>query len=339
MFKRLKKVKRKALIMLILILAFFIFVLYLYNLDFGKNKEIQYGATFSHKYAKELGLDWQEAYVNVLDDLRIKKLRLMAYWDELEMAQGQYTYQELDWLLAMAEQRQVEVILVIGRRQPRWPECHDPVWLDQSTTSEQQQAELVMIKSAIKHFQDFDNIIAWQVDNEPFLKVFGICPEFDKDFYQEKIALVQSLDERPIIITESGELSIWAGAAKISPIIGTSVYRSTWNPVYGKFFYPLPPAFYVIKEKLVKMISPLEEVFVSELQLEPWSDRSIVNIPIAEQLQLMSIEKFKDNLVYTRKIGFDSIYLWGVEWWYYLKVSHGITDYWDTAKELIKENS
>jgi len=87
------------------------------------------------------------------------------------------------------------------------------------------------------------------------------------------------------------------------------------------------------------MISPLEEVFVSELQLEPWSDRSIVNIPIAEQLQLMSIEKFKDNLVYTRKIGFDSIYLWGVEWWYYLKVSHGITDYWDTAKELIKENS
>jgi hypothetical protein len=195
------------------------------------------------------------------------------------------------------------------------------------------------LERVVDHYRPFSNISAWQVDNEPFLNIFGECPDLDRDFYKQKVALVQGLDDRPIIITESGELSIWVGAARISPILGTSVYRSTWNPVYGKFFYPLPPAFYVIKEKLVKLVSPLEEVFVSELQLEPWSDRPITEISITDQLNLMSIDKFNDNIEYTQKIGFDSIYLWGVEWWYWLKVNHGITDYWDGAKTIIKENS
>ena len=47
-------------------------------------EDIEFGVTFSNKYATQLGLDWQDAYIKTLDDLNVKKLRLIAYWDETE---------------------------------------------------------------------------------------------------------------------------------------------------------------------------------------------------------------------------------------------------------------
>jgi len=41
--------------------------------------EIKYGVTFSQFFAQQMGLDWRKAYLAVLDDLKVKKLRLIAY--------------------------------------------------------------------------------------------------------------------------------------------------------------------------------------------------------------------------------------------------------------------
>ena len=44
-----------------------------------------YGVTFSLPYARDtLGLDWQKAYLAVLDDLKVGHIRIPAYWTELE---------------------------------------------------------------------------------------------------------------------------------------------------------------------------------------------------------------------------------------------------------------
>lgn len=46
--------------------------------------DINYGVTFSSRYAEAIGLNWREAYIKTLDDLGSKNLRLVAYWDEIK---------------------------------------------------------------------------------------------------------------------------------------------------------------------------------------------------------------------------------------------------------------
>ena len=48
----------------------------------------------------------------------------------------------------------------------------------------------------------------------------------------------------------------------------------------------------------------------------------------------MDIEKFKEIISYARKTSFETQYLWGIEWWYYLKEKHEHPEFWAAAKKL-----
>jgi hypothetical protein len=67
-------------------LIIFLFVVFLVSRGwvYGKD-ELSYGVTYSGQQAKSLGLDSQNVYLEILDDLKVKKIRLSAYWDEVEM--------------------------------------------------------------------------------------------------------------------------------------------------------------------------------------------------------------------------------------------------------------
>jgi hypothetical protein len=65
-----------------------------------QQEKIIWGATFSQKHAQDLGLDWQETYLSILDDLQVKHLRLIAYWDLIEPENNQYHFDALDSGLA-----------------------------------------------------------------------------------------------------------------------------------------------------------------------------------------------------------------------------------------------
>ena len=173
--------------------------------------EVTFGVTFSQIFAEDMGLDWQKTYRAILDDLRVRKLRLVAYWQKIEPRPGQYQFEDLDWQIKEADRRDAEVILAIGRKVPRWPECHIPDWAKNLSESEQQERILLLLTEIVKHYSGNETIKAWQVENEPFLSGFGICPKFDKRFLDKEIALVRQLnfDQRPIIVTASGELSSW----------------------------------------------------------------------------------------------------------------------------------
>ena len=86
-----------------------------------------------------------------------------------------------------------------------------------------------MLEKTVNHFKDRSEIIYWQVENEPLLDIFGICPKSDIEFLQKEVDLVRSLDDRKIIITASGEASFWERESKISDIFGTTLYRTVWN--------------------------------------------------------------------------------------------------------------
>jgi len=310
-------------------------VIWLYLGDFSKGKTIEYGASFSQKYAAELNLDWPEAYLALLDDLQVKKLRLMAYWDLLEPEMGNYNFADLDWQINEAKSRSAEIILAIGHRLPRWPECHWPNWTYTLNQSQREEQILQLIRTVIERYQNDSSITAWQVENEPFLRIFGECPAPNNNFYKQEIKLIKLLDARPVVVTESGELSTWLRAANLADYVGTSVYRITWNKHFGYLYYPLPPAYYYLKARLVKWLTPVKDIFISEMQMEPWLGLPVVWTSLEDQARSMDLERFIKNFNYVKRSGLSPIYFWGAEWWYWLK-EQGDRGIWEAAKEIFK---
>jgi len=137
------------------------------------------------------------------------------------------------------------------------------------------------------------------------------------------------------LVTDSGELSIWIRAARRGDIFGTTMYRTVWNRVVGELTYPLPPSFFRFKRAITELVVGQKPMIVIELQGEPWGPKLIYETPLDEQLKTMNPEKFKDILEYIKGTGFDTFYLWGVEWWYYLR-QNGHPEYWEKVKNLIE---
>ncbi len=328
----LKKIALALLILLILVIAF---------LSLGRApqaEEISWGVTFSQKYAEDLGFDWREVYLALIDDLGAKKIRIAFHWDTFEPERGQYNYDDLDWKIRIAEERGVKVIPVIGIKVPRWPECHIPLWAEEIGKEAQQERVLKKIEKIVVRYRESEAILSWQVENEPFLK-FGNCPWYDKSFLFKEIDLVRSLDpETPILITESGEQSTWFPAARIADIVGTTMYRRTWWHSAGGFYaeYPIPAVQYYRKAWLIDLIFG-KEVICVELQAEPWGPAPTYVISLEEQEKTMTPEIFKGDIEYAKNTGLSTFYFWGAEWWYWMKEKHNQPEYWQEAQKLFQD--
>jgi len=311
------------------------FLIYMFTGQVEPAPKVAFGVTFSQTFAEDMSLDWQKTYLAMLDDLRVRKLRLVAYWPRIEPNQGNYSFEDLDWQIKEAGRRDAEVILVIGRKVPRWPECHIPDWAKNLSELKQQERILLLLTEIVKHYSGNETIKAWQVENEPFLSGFGVCPEFDKQFLDKEIALVRQLnfEQRPIVVTASGELSSWLKPARRADIFGTTLYRIVWIEKIGHFKYPIPAVFYYKRAKLVKCLTDVKKMIIIELQAEPWSPSSINETAVWKQAKSMDLDKFKGIIDYAQRTGFEEAYLWGVEWWYWKK-EHGNNALWQEAKKL-----
>lgn len=300
--------------------------------------QVKYGVSFSPRHAEYLKLDWQETYVQILDNLKVKSLRIPSYWDVLESKIGEYNFSETDYMLSEAEKRGARVILVLGMRQPRWPECHIPSWAKNLGVRERQQKVLEFIRQVVERYKANSAIWAWQVENEPFLAVFGEgCDRPDAGFLQSEIDLVRSLSSKVIIGSDSGELGSWIVPMQVSDIFGTTLYREVYNPVMGYFTYPILPYLYNIKSQIVRgVFAPKnQKTIIVELQAEPWLSNGDSNQNIAQQLKRFPLDKMKAEIDYAKKTGFDEMYLWGVEWWYFMS-QNGHLEYLEYAKSLFK---
>lgn len=344
MFRRWFKIIILTLVILIAVLGGYLLI----PVQVKPARDIVWGTTFTKSYAQYLGLDWKQTYLAILDDLDIEVVRIGINWDEIEAEPGKFTFEDYDWMFDEAEKRGVEVVPVVGFKLPRWPECRAPafarVWLPQRSTFSArmfdmrigpqrktfEQAQLNMMREVIEHFKSRDSVKVWQVENEGFIGWFGDCPPIKNSFVRREVEFVRSLDARPILMTESGELSTGIKSALVADIVGTSLYREVWSPIWGFITYPLPPSFYAHKAKILGLWAP--RFIISELQLEAWAPEGIANMPIAEQLKRMSPEKLRAAVDYTRRTGVDEIYVWGTEWWWWLKIN-GYPQLWEVARE------
>jgi len=330
--RKFKKILKMTL--LILLGIFLILVAYLF-IGFSPKKDVSWGVNFSQKHAQTLGLDWKEAYTSILDDLKVRKIKLGTYWDYIEWEDENYNFGELDWQVQEAEKRNVELILVVGMKTPGWPECHIPEWAESLDKAEQQKKVLEYLEQVILRYRDSKAIKRWQIENEPFFP-FGNCPERDKGFLQKEIDLVRSLDNRQIIISESGEFPMWFKAAKYGDIVGATMYKKVWFEELNSYVvYPFSATFYRRKASLIKALFNKEVIGV-ELQAEPWGPALIYDLSVHEQKKSMNLERFKKNVEFAQRVGFKENYFWGVEWWCWMKEEQNKPEIWDYAKTLFR---
>ncbi len=301
-----------------------------------KRYPMEYGISFNQEHATSLGLDWKDVYADMLEELKPKYIRISAMWSEIEKTRGVNDFDDIDWMMDLAAKHNTKVILVVGQKAPRWPECHIPGWLNKDDEKAKEYL-LSYVRDVVERYRQHPALEIWQVENEPFIRfLFGECGQFNEKFVLDEINLVGELDlVHPIIITDSGELSSWREAIKIGDYFGTTLYRTVGKPGGGRYSYNwLPPSVY--RYKAMFWGQDLNKMFISELQAEPWFTTSNPdNTPLEIQEQTMNPDKLKENFNYAERVGVKRAYLWGVEWWYWAKEARGDSRYWDMVKEVI----
>lgn len=326
----------KTILSVVAVLTLF-FVGLLFFIKAPEGEDIVWGVNFSQMQAENLKLDWKETYLAILDDLKVEHIKLLANWDKIETEKGKYYFDDIDWQIKEAEKRGIKTIYVTGMKTGRWPECHIPEWAKNLSKKEQQEAVLDYVEMSVLRYKNNNAIIAWQAENEPLFP-FGECPWRDKDFLKKEVALIKSLDPgKPVIISDTGEFSLWINAAEIGDIVGTTMYRRVWVPVVGKIgfymrFFSLPQVYW-IKSKFVDKFFGKEVINV-ELQAEPWLPVSIYESSVEQQETSMNLWQFQKNVDFAKKTGLGTFYFWGAEWWYWLKEKHQKPEIWEEARKL-----
>lgn len=295
--------------------------------------ETRYGITFSSVYARALGLDPITTYTDLLSQLGVRAVRIPVYWSEIEPRAGEFVWDELDALVLASEQSGTRITLVVGMKVPRWPECHLPDWVEMDSAPQRQQAVLRMLEQVVKRYRDSTALERWQVENEPLFP-FGECPSLTAEELIARVDLVRDLDpDHPIQLTVSGENGSWQVESDLADVLGVSLYRLTWNDLFGYFLYPLSPEYYAARARLVK--GRVDQVVISELQAEPWFPEPRESRTLAQWYQVFDAQLFAENLQFVEEAGLPEVYLWGAEWWYLLH-QQGDDRLWDVAVQLWK---
>ncbi|MEK7617060.1 MAG: hypothetical protein AAB414_03315 [Patescibacteria group bacterium] len=318
----------------VIVLVFFGQVIFDTVYQFPKN--LNYGVTFSPQYAKYLDLDWRQTFIKSLNELKVRNFRIPTYWSELEKEEGEFNFDDVDFMLDEIEKRQGKVILVVGFRQPRWPECYLPSWTRGLSLEEKRAKILNFIKATIERYENRDSIWAYQVENELFLPFFGEdCDKGDEESLKQEVDLVRGLSDKYIIISDSGELGNWIIPMQFSDVFGTTIYRDVYNSIMGYLTYPILPYLYNVKSQVIKNIfAPKNQrTIIVELQAEPWIGTSDLDKNPKKQEKHFPVSKLKGYINYAKKTGFDEVYLWGVEWWYFM-AQNGHPEYLEYAKTL-----
>lgn len=309
----------------------------------NRNEPIDLGVTFIPKYARYFDLDPKETLTAMIDDLGFRNLRLVSYWSEHEKQEGQYNFDELDWQMDMAKSRGVKVSLAIGLRQPRWPECHMPAWAEKLPKSEWEPKLKDYIKVVVERYRNHPALASYQLENEYFLKAFGICPDHSRQRLVDEYKLVKSLDtDHPVVVSMSNNAIGTPTYAPTPDAWAVSIYKRVWDKTITKryFEYPIPAWYYAFRAGWTEFTRG-RDVFIHELQAEAWTpeDLGIKETPSQEQDKSMNATRLHHRFEYGRATGMRKIDLWGAEWWYWRKTKRNDPSLWNAAREEVAKTA
>jgi hypothetical protein len=305
-----------------------------------KGKPMVWGVSFIPDYAQSLGVDPQ-ANMDALLAIGVKNFRLVSYWSDMEPSQGQYDFSQLDWEFKKAEQAGAHITLSVGLRQPRWPECHMPVWATTESESQWQPQLEQYMTNVVNRYKTSSALASYQVENEFFLSGFGKCGSIpgwnDRGRLVSEYNLVKKLDpSRTAIIARSNNALGWPVGEPKPDEIGISVYKRVWDArlTHRYMEYPIPAWYYGFLAGWQKLFLHRDMV-IHELQAEAWAphNQSIQQTSLAEQNKSLDAKRLEGRFTYGKQTGMREIYLWGGEYWYYrMQVLHD-NSLWNIAKD------
>lgn len=291
-----------------------------------------YGVSFSVKQCRNFGLDQNEVLGALINDLGVRRFRLMSYWNEHEKQQGVFDFKSLDEQMDAIEAAGGTVSLCLGVRQPRWPENHWPDWAWNLPKPERDAAILRYIEQIVTRYEHRPIIVSYQLENEALLASFGERAEVDRSRLKMEYFWVKQLDSlRPIIMTTSTSWGI-PMRDPVPDIVGFSYYQVLYNNgSYGKSFHR--PWLDRSRALAIKLLHG-KNSFIHELQAEPWGPKNIWDMDLDEQSKSMSFTQLQNNIKQAQATKLDTIDFWGAEWWYWLKTQKNSPEIWDYLKKL-----
>lgn len=306
----------------------------------NRNKPTNYGVTFIPSYARYFGLDPKETMDAIINDLGVRRFRLVSYWEVIEANPGTYDFSELDWQFEKAQKVNATVSLAIGLRQPRWPECHIPERLKHEPRDVWYPQLKEFMTAVIERYKDHPALDSYQLENEFFLSVFGECQDFDRERLIDEYNLVRSLDPDTKLIISRSNNAVGLPVGQPRPDeFAVSVYKRVWDKTITKRYYeyPFPAWFYGFLAGAGKLLTG-KDMIIHELQAESWLPEgyNMLTASLEEQNKSLNAERLKDRFEYGRASGMKTIDLWGVEWWYWRMLHHGDSSLWDVARNEFK---
>jgi hypothetical protein len=306
------------------------------------DEPLKIGTTFVPNYSRYFESDPKEVLSAMINDLGIKRFRLVSYWNNHEKEPDQYDFSELDWQFDMIEAAGGEVALAIGLRQPRWPECHGPDWAMAKTVPQWTEDLKEYMGVTIDRYKDRAVLVEYQLENEFLLTVFGDCPDHSRERLIDEYNYVKTKDDtRPLIVNRSNNaVPSWPVGEPRADVVGAAVYKRVWDKTITKrtFEYPLPPWFYSFLAGGTELTTGTQSI-IHELQTESWlpenSGYDMRDAPLELLYDTFGPDMVAERIKYGVDTGIRTIDLWGVEWWYQLKTQRNAPELWDNAKAAL----
>jgi hypothetical protein len=240
-------------------------------------------------------------------------------------------------------------------RAQRFPEFWFPTWLREAANLPPggypedhplvRAALLPYLEAAARHLGSHPAVEALQVENEPLVPsyAYGTGWRIRPSFLAEEIAVVRAADagRHPIVVSHASwqrKDNSWRWMLGHADVVAQSVYTKRqlgpwpWLYVYPYRIGPFTPNLPNQARAAQRLGKAL---WIGELQAEPFEapDVDVRGIATADAASF-SPRWLRDNVRLAQRSGATRAYLWGVEWWAYLKDARGEPALWEAARAL-----
>jgi nicotinamidase-related amidase len=312
------------------------------------------GTTFSQLQCRYLDLEVKETFRQVCQ-LGYDRIRLCSYWNEIEPTPGKFDFTTLDWLLDESQKYGVEIVLTVGMKAPRWPEFHFPDWVKARYPTDGSKAAidqdpaiadlaLTLIAAVMRHTRNAPHLNYWQVENEPLTRLEITAGRWlSPAFLRQEVALVRQLavPGQKVVMTNAIDLPAGSASAdeaalqisqSLADCVGINVYTKVpaWKPSF--YLQPLPSYWQTLRRWQGQLSQNGKAAWIAESQAEPWEPHQLVP---TKRLEHPSSSPWRASRLATflAGMGYDTVMLWGCEYWYWQK-RRGHDEWWQMMQKL-----
>ncbi len=317
------------------------------------------GTTFDYEHAIQLGLNWKKALDQIID-LNLSPIRIGIKWSRVECQKNKYDWEIYDYIFERLNKKNVETLLCIGIKSPRWPEFFIPEWFTKNnliapnsliTNNYNKLLSFLFsfIKEALKRYTKLSNIKWLQVENEPFFPFGPHKWHISKAFLASEIKYVRSLTNLPIILTSQGLPTTGLLAEYIKgrnkrkkeiipmgDVIGFNVFPKFEGKLFGikpHIFKASKGSWNYLKRTIELSKQANRDTWITELQAEPWeANPSTKNINENKTCSPKLVAKYVKK---AEASNVSTTLLWGIEF-QLLCYKEGNKRWINTTENLLK---